>query len=609
MVGALLAGRYRLDEEIGRGGMATVYRAFDRSLERPVAVKVLRDDLSADPTTVARFRAEAQAAARLSHPNIVQIFDTGEEGGRYFIVMEYLPEPDLKSIIRNYAPLPVHKVAEVAMQACEALGYAHQHGLVHRDVKPHNILFTADGRAKLADFGIAAAVGDRAGEASLLGSAHYISPEEVHGNAATPQSDLYSLGVVMYECLTGRTPFQGETAEAVLAKRLASPPPAPRSLNPNIPPAAEHVVVRAMARDPIQRYDSAGDMLADLRRLAAGAPVVGAGMSPTAEATQTMVLRTPPQSVTPPIMREAPPGPRQPPARARRQEGPSAAWSAFGVVIGLIALIGVVVLLKYLFYPANQGPALVQVPNVTGLPPEQAWAKLEEVGLLRGRVIEQPPTANQAAGTVIKQHPDVSERVPKNTRVDLVVTAAAPGTAAVVPIPDVVGQALDKATANLQMLDLQVGAVQELADPAPAGQVIKQSIKPGTKVAKGQAVDLTVSKGPEAAPETKEPKVPEETKNGTPGAAAAPPQADIHEDLTYAQTHPGKRKFDITVTMMGKKPGQLIEILMSDSREINTVEYSERHDPGYVIDRPVYPVGEPTIEIRWEGTLLERYPS
>jgi beta-lactam-binding protein with PASTA domain len=191
----------------------------------------------------------------------------------------------------------------------------------------------------------------------------------------------------------------------------------------------------------------------------------------------------------------------------------------------------------------------------------------------------------------------------------LVVAAPAPGTAAVVPIPDVVGQALDKATANLQMLDLQVGAVPELADPAPAGEVIKQSIKPGTKVAKGQAVDLTVSKGPEGGTETKEPKVPEETRNGTPGEAAAPPQADIHEDVAYAQTHPGKRKFDVTVTVMGRKPGQMVEILMSDSKEINTVVYSRRHDPSDVINQPVYPVGEPTIEIRWEGTLVERYPS
>ena len=195
MKGRLLAGRYQIEEELGRGGMAVVYRAFDRSLERHVAVKVLHRQLGGDEAIVARFRAEAQAAARLSHPSIAQIYDTGADEGDYFIVMEYLPEPDLKSIIRNYAPLPPHKVAEVAIQACEALGYAHQHGIVHRDVKPHNILFTTDGRAKLVDFGIAAAAGQRINDGVLIGSAHYLSPEEVRGNAPTPQSDIYSLAL------------------------------------------------------------------------------------------------------------------------------------------------------------------------------------------------------------------------------------------------------------------------------------------------------------------------------------------------------------------------------------------------------------------------------
>ncbi len=609
MVGSLLAGRYRLDEEIGQGGMATVYRAFDRSLERSVAVKVLHDDLARDEATVGRFRAEAQAAARLSHPSIVQIFDTGEDSGHYFIVMEYLPELDLKGIIRNYAPLPANKVAEVAMAACEGLGYAHQHGLIHRDVKPHNILFTADGRAKLTDFGIAAAIGDRSTEVALLGSAHYISPEEVHGNAPSPQSDLYSLGVVMYECLTGRTPFQGETAEAVLAKRLASPPPAPRSLNPNIPPAAEHVVVRAMARDPAQRYQSAGEMLADLRRLAAGAPIVAGTPPSSADATQTMVLTRPSETVSTPIMREAPPGPRQPPLPARRDEGaPGWVWGAGGVLLGLVALVGVVILLKFVFYPGAQAPALVQVPGVTGMSRDRAKQALVDAQLALGTVTEKP-TKNQPAGTVIEQEPPMAELVPKGTKVDVVVAAPDSGEQEVVPVPDVVGLQADKARTNLQMLDLQV-TLEEVSDNAPLGQVLKQSIQAGIRVAKGQTVTLTVSKGPEAQPtEPTEPTVPEKAGGVTEAGVDAEPKVDIEEDTGYAAEHPGQRKFDVTVLVRGRKPGQMIEIMMSDENGKDTVVHSGRHDPGKVVEESVYSVGEPTIEVHWEGNMIERYPS
>jgi serine/threonine-protein kinase len=300
--------------------------------------------------------------------------------------MEYLPEPDLKTIIRNYAPLPPHKVAEVAMQACEALGYAHQHGIIHRDVKPHNILFTADGRAKLVDFGIAAAVGERSREGALIGSAHYLSPEEVRGNAPAPQSDLYSLGVVMYECLTGRTPFQGETAEAVIAKRMAGPPPAPRSLNPGITPAAEHVVMKAMARDPNQRYQSAGEMLADLRRLAAGAPVQAPAET---DATKTLVLPRAPEAVTPGPVREAAPGPRQPaPATPPKKEGVGWAWGVGGFLIGVIALVALVYLFQYLFYPGAQRAAFVSVPGVTGQSQGQARQVLEDAKLAVGKVEE-----------------------------------------------------------------------------------------------------------------------------------------------------------------------------------------------------------------------------
>jgi serine/threonine protein kinase len=271
---ALLAGRYRLEQQIGEGGLATVWRAWDTVLERPVAVKLLRPELARDAGVVVRFRREAHAAAKLNHPHIVQIYDTGQEEaqGLYFIVMEYLPEPDLKRIINDYAPLPSRKVIEVAIQCCRALAYAHRQGTVHRDVKPHNILFTDEGIAKLSDFGIAAAVGETGtvSPGMVMGSAAYMSPEQAQGKPVGPQSDLYSLGCVMFEALTGRPPFLGDSAAAVAAMHVHERVPSPRSFNPAVTAAEEFVLMKALAREPGRRYQSAEQMLADLTKLAAG---------------------------------------------------------------------------------------------------------------------------------------------------------------------------------------------------------------------------------------------------------------------------------------------------------------------------------------------------
>ena len=607
MKGRLIAGRYQIEEELGRGGMAVVYRAFDRSLERHVAVKVLHRELADDQDLVARFRAEAKAAARLSHPSIAQIFDTGADDGDYFIVMEFLPEPDLKSVIRNYAPLPAHKVAEVAVQACEALGYAHQHGIIHRDVKPHNILFTSDGRAKLVDFGIAAAVDESRHGGALVGSAHYLSPEEVRGNAPTPQSDIYSLGVVMYECLTGRTPFQGETAEAVIAKRLAGPPPAPRALNPNIPPAAEHVVMRAMARDANQRYQSAGEMLADLRRLAAGAPVEP---PPDTEATRTLVLPRRPESVTPAPVREAPPGPRRPPATATpKKEGIGWAWGAAGFLIGVIALVALVFLFQYLFYPGAQHASYVNVPGVTGLSQEQARQMLEQAGLSVGKVREDRES-QETPGTVVSQNPAASERVTEGTRVDLVVAAADQSKEKVVEVINVVGGSLEDAEANLRRVRLQLGEVTEVFDQtAPKGQVLKQDIPPGTQIAEGQAVGLTVSKGPEP-PGDEDPGTTGPGDEKTPGGE---PEVDVDPAVEVTETpgysdEPSVRQFRVSVIAQGKREGQHIQIFLQDDRSLHGLVLERFMDPGEEADQTVPTRGSATFEVFRDGKLVDRMP-
>lgn len=603
MKGRLLGGRYRIESEIGRGGMATVYRALDLSLEREVAVKVLHPKLATDSEIVARFRAEAQAAARLSHPSIVQIFDTGAEDGLYFIVMEYLPEPDLKTIIRNYAPLPADKVTEVAVQACEALGYAHQHGIIHRDVKPHNILFTADGRAKLVDFGIAAAVGMRTQEGVLVGSAHYISPEEVRGNAPTPQSDLYSLGVVMYECLTGRTPYQGETAEAVIARRLAGPPPAPRSLNPHIPPAAEHVVMKAMARDLNQRYQSAGEMLADLRRLASGAPITP---PLDTEATRTLVLPRRPEAVTTAPVREAPPGPRQPPAPTpRKQEGIGWAWGVGGFLAGVIALVALAYLFHYLFYPGAQRASFVTVPGLTGLSQEQARQMLEEAGLSLGKVREDPHS-NELPGTVISQDPEASARVPAGTSVDVIV-AGGEKREKVVEVIRVVGLSLEDAEANLRRVHLKVGQVTEVYDDnVPAGEVVGQDIPPGTEVAEWQAIGLTVSKGPKP-PSIEPTKIPDEESEEQPAEEDVSPEFSVTQ-VGADPADPTVRQFRVSLLAQGKRPRQHFKIYLRDERNPRSVLVERWLDPGERIEQIVETHGSATFELYRGDQLIDESP-
>ncbi len=271
MEGRILGDRYRVDALIGEGGLALVYRGTDLVLGRTVAIKILRPEYARDPEIVARFRSEARSAARLNHPNIVQIFDTGEEDETYYLVMEYLPEPDLKRIFEHYAPLPRHKVIDVIAQCCRALNYAHRAQIVHRDVKPQNILFTDDGIAKLSDFGIAAAVdqGSLSAEGKVWGSAAYISPEQAQGRPATPQSDIYSLGCVMYEALTGQPPFRAETPAELAAMHVRQRPVAPHIINPKVTAAEEFIVNKAMAKDLARRYQSADEMLADLEKLAA----------------------------------------------------------------------------------------------------------------------------------------------------------------------------------------------------------------------------------------------------------------------------------------------------------------------------------------------------
>ncbi len=272
MMGKVLGNRYEITEKLGVGGMAEVFKAYDSLLQRPVTVKVLRSEFSADEEFVARFHREGQAVASLSHPNIVNVYDVGREGDVHYLVMEYVDGEDLKTVIKREGTLAPHRVVAVARQVCDALEHAHYHRIIHRDVKPHNILITRDGQAKLADFGIAREcnAATLVQTKSLVGSVHYISPEQARGDTADAQSDIYALGVVLFEMLTGSVPFNGGNPVSVALKHIQDEVPSLKERNPAVNPEFDRIVRRAMAKIPIDRYASAREMARELKSIKTG---------------------------------------------------------------------------------------------------------------------------------------------------------------------------------------------------------------------------------------------------------------------------------------------------------------------------------------------------
>ncbi len=303
----LFGGRYKIIKKAGTGGMADIFKAEDTILGRLVAIKMLHPQFAHDENFVARFRREAQSAASLNHPNIVNIYDWGRADSTYFIVMEYIEGENLKQIIGKSGPLSAEIAVKIMIRVCDALEFAHKHQIVHRDIKPHNIIITKDGTVKVTDFGIARAGSSTMTQTgSILGTATYISPEQAQGTAVGKSSDVYSLGIVLYEALTGCVPFEGESPVAVAFKQVHEPPPLPRSINPAISQSLETVILKAMAKNPGERYLSAEEMKADLTRSVKGSPIQ-AIVPPAEEKTKVMPAAVPPrprQHATPSVPTE-----------------------------------------------------------------------------------------------------------------------------------------------------------------------------------------------------------------------------------------------------------------------------------------------------------------
>ena len=408
----LIDGRYATGNLLGGGGMAQVFLARDEVLDRDVALKILRERYAHDEPFVERFRREARSAAALNHPNIVQVYDQGHtEDGDHYIAMEYVPGGTLAQRIKREGPLDPREAAGLASRVAEALAVAHGRGIIHRDIKPQNVLLTASGEPKVADFGIArAASANTMTETSLiLGTASYMSPEQVRGERVGPSSDLYSLGVVLYEMLTGEPPYTAENPLATAMKHVEEPPRHPRDANPGIPEGLDALTVKLLAKDPGDRYASAAELAEDLRRVCDGLPL-GAGQETTAQ-----LPSDPAEASTAPTVFAAGSGPASG-SRNRRALLPLAALLLGAILLGGLAWA----LARDASNGDTSGAERVEVPGVVGLSVEEARRRLGEAGLDLG---SQTKSVSDAAanGEVIDQNPSAGNQAQRGSDVDVVV--------------------------------------------------------------------------------------------------------------------------------------------------------------------------------------------
>jgi len=473
-------GRYQLHRQLGRGGMAIVYLAHDQLLDRPVAVKVLNADFAGDPSFVERFRREAQAAANLNHPNIVSVFDWGEENGTYFIVMEYIDGRPLDEILAAEGPLHPDRAADVATDIAAGLALAHRSGVVHRDIKPGNVMIAQpSGNVKVTDFGIAKVMGgdsELTQAGTVMGTATYFSPEQAQGKHLDPRSDLYSLGVVLYEMTVGRPPFTGDTPVAIAYQHVQEKPPPPRSMNPAIPLALEAITLKLLAKDPVLRYPSAEDLRADLRKFREGAVLPQPAPAPVPTAMAAPIPAYADSARFP--AGEVPDPPRR------------TGIFLFFLIVLLVALgFGIWFFAKQLGVFEPDAVAQVTVPDLRNRPVAQAEALLTEKNLESAR--QNTTDCDVAPGTVTAQTPAAATKADEGSTVTLTVCQGA----AQVTMPNVVGQTEADAQRLLEGLGFEVAVNRQPGSIEDEGKVVGQTPGADTALDPGSIVTIVVSEG------------------------------------------------------------------------------------------------------------------
>lgn len=489
--GKILGNRYEIIEKIGNGGMATVYKSKDRVLNRYVAVKILRDEFTTDEEFIKRFRIEAQSAASLTHPNIVSIFDVGNEGSLYYIVMELIKGKTLKEIItEENGPLPWKWSLNVVTQIASALETAHKNNIVHRDIKPHNIIITEDGIAKVTDFGIAKAVSNSTITAfgTTIGSVHYFSPEHARGGYTDAKSDLYSLGVVMYEMLTGRVPFDADTPVSVALKHMQEEPVQPKELNDNIPQVVNDIIMKAMQKDVNLRYQSATEMLKDLNAALRNPDDnfvhIGSNVGAATQRISTQEIAEAERKA-----KEAnnPKNGKKPNKFIEFVKKHKALSFVIGAIILFFVAFGTTMGIVELVNPKD-----VQIPDLVNKTQDEAEQIVKDLKLKlvvkseeynenveEGKIISQDPAYQE--NYTIKEHSEISVVISKGTET--------------VEVPDVVGKTREEAEKLLKDAGLVAEITEENDEKVEAGIVLSQDIEDGETVNKGSTVKLVVSKG------------------------------------------------------------------------------------------------------------------
>ncbi|PZG18777.1 serine/threonine-protein kinase, partial [Micromonospora craterilacus] len=487
----LLGGRYQVGELLGYGGMAEVHRGRDLRLGRDVAIKMLRTDLARDATFQMRFRREAQNAASLNHPAIVAVYDTGEEQAPTgetlpFIVMEFVNGRTLKEVLGAEGRLQPRRALEICADMCAALEFSHRHGIIHRDIKPGNVMLTQTGQVKVMDFGIARALASGATTmtqtSAVIGTAQYLSPEQARGEAVDARSDVYAAGCVLFELLCGHPPFVGDSPVSVAYQHVREAPPTPSDLNPDVNPAVDAIVLKALSKNPLNRYQSAGEMRADLLRAAAGRPVMA---TPVLREDETVAMAA---ASGPGYPSAGATQTRQIPARVGdpRQRRASSWLIAMFAALGVLAVIALVAALLL----NNRDPEENPVPQVTGLSQQDAYARIQEAGL-QPALGDPEFTSDCKKNTVTNQTPAAAERVAPNSTVTVRVCGGKPTVK--IP-PGLVGGTREFAEARLKELNLKV-KVDDKDNAATAGTVLDMSPPSGEVVAENSEVTLVVSKG------------------------------------------------------------------------------------------------------------------